>query len=86
MYYCVTVSHLREEKIVHLAESRRLISEMKELAEVISRNALPEVNWVKVESDDGRMLFFWDATAAVVAHKNLYKPPPKAPAPGPLKQ
>ena len=85
MYYSVVVSHLPEEKLVHLAESL-ILSEMKELAELISRNALPEVNWVKVETDDGRMMFYWDATAAVVAHKNPYKPPPKAPEPNLRKQ
>ena len=85
MYYFVTVSHLREEKIVHLAESL-ILSEMKELAELISRNALPEVNWVKVENDQLQLMFYWDATGAVVARKNPYKPPPKAPEPNLRKQ
>jgi hypothetical protein len=85
MYYYVTVSHLPEKRIVHLAESQH-VSEMKELAELISRNALPEINWVKVEDDQNRLMFYWDAKAAVVAHKNPYKPPPKSPTPGPLKQ
>jgi hypothetical protein len=73
MYYYVTVSYLREEREVHLAESRSL-SEMKELAELISRNALPEINSVKVENDQGRWMFYWDAVAAIVAHKNPWKP------------
>ena len=85
MYYFVTVSHLPEGREVHLAESQS-ISEMKELAEMISRNALPEINWVKVENDQLQLMFYWDATGAVVARKNPYKPPPKAPEPNLRKQ
>ncbi len=73
MYYYVTVSHLREEREVHLAESQSL-AEMKEVAEIISRNALPEINSVRVENDLGRMMFYWDAVGAVVAHRNPWKP------------
>ena len=63
MYYFVTVSHLQEERQVHLAESQSL-AEMKEVADIISRNALPEINSVQVENDQGRVLFYWDAVAA----------------------
>jgi hypothetical protein len=81
----VTVSHLREERQVHLAESRSL-SEMKELAEMISRNALPEINWVKVEDDQLRLLFYFDTVAAIVAHKNPRKRPAEPSKPDPTKQ
>jgi len=85
MYYYVTVSHLQEEREVHLAESRSP-AEMKELAELISRNALPEIHWVKVENDQGRLMFYWDAVAAVVAHKNPWKPEAEPSPPGQPKQ
>ena len=85
MYYYVTVWHLPEQREVHLAESQS-ISEMKELGEMISRNAMPEIDWVKVEDDQNRMRFYWETTAGVVTRKNPYKRPPKAPEPGPLKQ
>ena len=37
---------------VHLAESPNL-ADMKQLAQLICRNALPEICWVKVEDGDG---------------------------------
>ena len=85
MYYFVTVSHLPEQREVHLAESQSL-AEMKELAELISRNALPEINWVKVENDQLRLMFYWDAVAAVGAHKNPWKRPTEPSKPGGRKQ
>ena len=85
MCYFVTVSHLRENRLVNLAESQSL-SEMKELAELVSRNALPEINWVRVENDRGRLMLYWDAGAAVVAHKNPWKPPAEPSKPGQQKQ
>jgi len=69
---------MREERLVHLAESQSP-AEMKQLAELISRSALPEINWVQVENDQGRVVFYWDAVAAVVAHKNPWKPSPSSP-------
>ena len=58
------------------------LAEMKEVAEIIRRNALPEINSVQVENDQGRLMFYWDAVGAVVAHRNPWKPS----RPGDLKQ
>jgi hypothetical protein len=61
MYYNVTVSYRHNQEQVHLAESRSL-AEMKQLATLICRNALPEICWVKIENGDGELVCYWAAT------------------------
>ena len=49
MYYNVTVSYRHDQEQVHLAESPN-IAEIKQLAQLICRNAMPEICSVKVET------------------------------------
>ena len=75
MYYNVTVSYRHDEEVVHLAESRSL-EEMKRLAELICRNALPEICWVKVEDGNGELMCYWMATPWTEGEKALLEAPP----------
>lgn len=59
-YYFVIVSYLHAQHVVHLAESPSL-AERKHSAEMICRNALPEVSWVKIEDQDSATVFYWSA-------------------------
>ena len=75
MYYNVTVSYRHDQEQVHLAESPNL-AEMKQLAELICRNALPEVCWVKVEDGNGELVCYWMATPWTKGGKALLEAPP----------
>ena len=75
MYYIITVSYRHDQEQVHLAESTNL-EEMKQLAELICRNALPEICWVKVEDGDGGMVCYWVATPWTQGEKALLEAPP----------
>ena len=75
MYYNVTVSYRHDQEQVHLAESPNL-AEMKQLAELICRNALPEICWVKVEDGDGELVCYWMATPWTKGEKALLEAPP----------
>ena len=55
-FYCVSVSYRNDEEFVHLAESLSL-EPMRQLAELICRHALPEISWVKIEDEDGYLVF-----------------------------
>ena len=74
MYYNVTVSYRHDQEQVHLAESPNL-AEMKQLAELIGRNALPEICWVKVEDGDGALVCYWMATPLTKGEKALLEAP-----------
>ena len=75
MHYIVSVSYRRDQEQVHLAESPNL-AEMKQLAELICRNALPEVCWVKVEDGDGELVCYWMATPWTKGERALLEAPP----------
>jgi hypothetical protein len=74
MHYIVTVSYRHDQEQVHLAESPNL-AEMKQLAELICRNALPEICWVKVEDSDGGLVCYWMATPWSKSDKALLEAP-----------
>ena len=59
-FYIVTISYHDDQEFVPVAESASLTA-MKQLAELICRHARPEISWVKIEDDQGRLLFYWSA-------------------------
>ncbi len=73
MYYNVTYKH--DEKVVHLAESTSL-AEMRQLAELICRNALPEVCSVSVENGAGELVYVWAATPQTSGKNAILQPAP----------
>jgi hypothetical protein len=75
MYYNVTVTYRHDQEVVHLAESTSL-AKMKELAELICRNALPEVCSVKVENGDGELVCYWVATPSTKGDNAFLQEPP----------
>ena len=75
MYYNVSVSYRHDQEQVHLAESPNL-ADMKQLAELICRNALPEICWVKVEDGNGELVCYWMATPWTKGDKVLLEAPP----------
>jgi hypothetical protein len=75
MYYTLTVSYRHDEEVVHLAESPNL-ADMKQLAQLICRNALPEICWVKVDNGDGELVCYWMATPWTKGEKALLEDPP----------
>ena len=75
MHYNITVSYRHEQEQVHLAESPNL-AEMKQLAELICHNALPEICWVKVEDGNGELVCYWMATPWTEGEKALLEAPP----------
>ena len=75
MHYIVSVSYRHDQEQVHLAESPNL-TEMKRLAELICRNALPEICWVKVEDGNGELVCYWMATPWTEGEKALLEAPP----------
>ena len=74
MHYNVIVSYRRDQEQVHLAESTNMV-EMKQLAELICRNALPEICWVKVEDGNGELVCYWMATPWNKGEKALLEAP-----------
>jgi hypothetical protein len=74
MHYNVTVCYRHDEEVVHLAESRSL-EEMKQLAELICRNALPEVCSVRIDNGDGELICYWMATPWTKGDKALLEAP-----------
>ena len=70
VFYNVTVSYRHDQEQVHLAESSNL-AEMKQVAELICRNALPEICWVKVEDSDCGLVCYWMATPWTKGDKAL---------------
>ena len=75
MYYNVTVTYKHDEEVVHLAESPSM-ADMKRLAELICRNALPEVCSVKIENGDGELVCYWVATPWTNGEKAVLECPP----------
>lgn len=75
MYYNVTVTYKHDEEVVHLAESSSLAN-MKQLAELICRNALSEVCSVKIENGDGELVCYWVATPWTKGDKAVLECPP----------
>ena len=61
MYYNVTVTYKHDEEVVHVAESTNL-ADMRRLAELICRNALPEVCTVRIDNGDGELICCWVST------------------------
>jgi len=61
MYYNVTVSYRHGQEQVHLAESQNL-ADMKQLAELICRNALPEICSVRIDNGAGELVCYWMST------------------------
>ena len=59
-FYRVTVSYENHQEFQPLAESLCLKA-MKQLAGLICIHARPEVSCVKIEDDDGTLLFYWSA-------------------------
>ena len=77
MHYIVTVSYRHDQEQVHLAASPNLAEmKMKQLAELIRRNALPEICWVKVEGGDGELVCYWMATPWSKGERALLEAPP----------
>ncbi len=74
MYYNVVVSYKHDEEVVHLAESTSL-ADMKRLAELICRNALPEVCSVRIDNGDGELVCFWMATPWTKGDKAVLERP-----------
>jgi hypothetical protein len=75
MHYNVVVSYRHDEEQVHLAESQSL-EEMKQLAALICRNALPEICWVKIEDGAGELVCYWMSTPWTKGDKALLEAPP----------
>ena len=75
MYYNVVVSYRHDEEVVHLAESTNL-AKMKELAELICRNALPEVCSVRIDDGNGELVCFWASTPQTKGDKAVLQEPP----------
>jgi hypothetical protein len=75
MYYNVTVSYRHDEEEVHLAESTNL-AKMKQLAELICRNALPEICWVRIDNGDGELVCYWMAKPSTMGDKAVLIWPP----------
>jgi hypothetical protein len=74
MYYNVTVTYKHDQEVVHLAESTNL-ADIKCLAELICRNALPEVCSVRIDDGDGDLVYFWAATPRNQRDKALLQAP-----------
>ena len=74
MYYNVTVTSKHDKEVVHLAESTNL-ADMKQLAELICRNALPEVCSVRIDNGDGELVCFWAATPGNQRDKAVLQAP-----------
>jgi hypothetical protein len=75
MHYNVTVCYRHDEEVVHLAESHNL-AEMKQLAELICRNALPEICSVRIDNGAGELICYWMATPWTRNDKALLEAPP----------
>ena len=75
MWYIVIVTYKHDEEVVHLAESRNL-KEMKQLAELICRNALPEICSIKIENGHGELVCYWMATPWTKGDKAVLECPP----------
>ena len=74
MYYIVIVTYKHDQEVVHLAESRNLV-EMKQLAELICRSALPEVCSVRIDDGNGELVYFWAATSRTKGNKAVLQAP-----------
>ena len=74
MYYNVVVSYRHDEEVVHLAESTNL-AKMKGLAELICRNALPEVCSVRIDDGNGELVCFWASTPRTKGDKAMLQAP-----------
>ena len=75
MYYNVTVTYRHDEEVVHLAESTSL-ADMQRLAELICRNALPEVCTVRIDNGDGELICCWVSTLCTKGDKAVLQAPP----------
>jgi hypothetical protein len=75
MYYIVIVTYKHDKEVVHLAESRNL-AEMKHLAELICRNALPEICSVKIDNGYGELVCYWMATPWTKGNQAVLECPP----------
>ena len=74
MYYNVTVTSKHDKEVVHLAESTNL-ADMKQLAELICRNALPEICSVRIDDGNGELVCFWAATPRTKGCKAVLQTP-----------
>ena len=74
MYYNVVVTYRHDREVVHLAESTSL-ADMKRLAELICRNALPEVCSVRIDNGDGELVCFWIATPWTKSERAVLETP-----------